>query len=142
MINIETLEEYFKEYLDNLEEVSKTAEEHKYICECSDDGFGQMLKEAMDACCRINNKIRFAREVLADIKEYVKDSVKEYDEGTVGWFWDEGDDYKVLDVLDACEPSAYSYEAQSRHEWFEFFEPIQESELNTKEHFAGRKKVY
>jgi hypothetical protein len=142
MINIEILETYFKEYLDNLEEVSKIAEEHRYVCECSDDGFGQQLKDAMDECNYINNKIRFAREVLADMKEYVKGSkAKEYDVGTVGWFWDYDDDYKVLDVLDACEPDVYSYAAQSRHEWFEFFEPMQESELHSKEHFAGRKKV-
>ena len=70
MINIETLEEYFKEYLDNLEEVSKTAEAYRYVCECSDDGFGQQLKDAMDDCSYINNKIRFAREVLEDMKEY------------------------------------------------------------------------
>jgi hypothetical protein len=61
----------FEEYLEDLQKKYEEAGRYRYCCECSDDGFGQQLRDAMDAETRLGNRIRFAKEVLAELKEYV-----------------------------------------------------------------------
>lgn len=61
----------FEEYLEDLHKQYKEAGLWRYYCECSDDGFGQQLRDAMDAETRLGNRIRFAKEVLTELQEYV-----------------------------------------------------------------------
>jgi len=71
MIDISKVEEAFKEYLEDLQRQYEEAKRHRYCCECSDDGFGRELRDAMDAEARLGNRIRFAKEVLTEMQEYV-----------------------------------------------------------------------
>lgn len=61
----------FEEYLEDLQKQYEEAQRHRYYCECSDDGFGQGLRDAMDAEARLGNRIRFTKEVLTEMQEYV-----------------------------------------------------------------------
>lgn len=71
MIDISKVEEAFKEYLEDLQKQYEEAGRYRYMCECSDDGFGQQLRDAMDTEARLGNRIRFAKEVLTEMQEYV-----------------------------------------------------------------------
>lgn len=71
MIDMSKVEEAFKEYLEDLQKQYEEARQHRYCCECSDDGFGRELRDAMDAEARLGSSIRFAKEVLTEMQEYV-----------------------------------------------------------------------
>lgn len=71
MIDMSKVEEAFKEYLEDLQKQYEEAGRYRYMCECSDDGFGQQLRDAMDTEARLGNRIRFAKEVLTEMQEYV-----------------------------------------------------------------------
>lgn len=70
MINMNEVEEAFKEYLEDLQKQYEEAKRHRYYCECSDDGFGQELREAIEAEARLGNRIRFTKEILTEMQEY------------------------------------------------------------------------
>lgn len=71
MIDINAVEESFKEYLEDLQRQYEEAGRHRYFCECYDDGFGQQLRDAMEAEARLGSRIRFTKEVLTEMQEYV-----------------------------------------------------------------------
>jgi hypothetical protein len=61
----------FEEYLEDLQKQYEEAGRYRYMCECSDDGFGTQLREAKNDEARLGNRIRFAKEVLTELREYV-----------------------------------------------------------------------